>query len=50
MTSTRLTQARIEALRPRKASRDVRNASLRGFGVRVYPAGRKCCFLHTPIE
>lgn len=39
MATTRLTQARIEALRPRKASRIVRDASLKGFGIRVYPTG-----------
>ncbi len=47
MATTRLTQARIKALRPRKANRDVRDASLKGFGVRVYPTGRKCYFIAT---
>ncbi len=50
MATTRLTQARIEALRPRKASRNVRDASLKGFGVRVYPTGRKCYFIATQFE
>ena len=50
MATTRLTQARIEALRPRKASRDVRDASLKGFGIRVYPTGRKCYFISTQFE
>ena len=50
MATTRLTQARVEALRPRKASRDVRDASLKGFGVRVYPTGRKCYFIATQFE
>ena len=50
MATTRLTQARIEALRPRKANRDVRDASLRGFGIRVYPTGRKCYFIHSQVE
>ncbi len=50
MATTRLTQARVEALRPRKASLDVRDAGLRGFGVRVYPTGRKCYFIATQFE
>ena len=50
MTTIRLTQARIEALRPRKASRDVRDANLKGFGIRVYPTGRKCYFIATQFE
>lgn len=50
MATARLTQARIAALRPRKRNRDVRDASLKGFGVRVYPTGRKCYFIHTQFE
>ena len=47
MAKTRLTQARIEALRPRNTVRDIRDADLRGFGVRLYPTGRKCFFVHS---
>ncbi|MCY4608153.1 MAG: tyrosine-type recombinase/integrase [bacterium] len=50
MATTRLTQARVEALRPRKASLDVRDSGLKGFGVRVYPTGRKCYFIATQVE
>ncbi len=50
MATARLTQAHIEALRPRKTSRDVRDASLKGFGIRVYPSGRKCYFTATQFE
>ena len=50
MATTRLTEARIAALRPRKTTRDVRDAGLRGFGVRVYPTGRKCYFIATQFE
>ncbi len=50
MATTRLTQAHIAALRSRKTSRDVRDASLKGFGIRVYPTGRKCYFIATQIE
>ena len=47
MASTHLTESRIKATRPRKTARDIRDASLRGFGVRVYPTGRKRYFIHT---
>ena len=50
MATTRLTEARIQALRPRKAARDIRDAGLKGFGVRVYPSGRKRFFIHTQVE
>ncbi|MDE0418062.1 MAG: tyrosine-type recombinase/integrase [bacterium] len=50
MATTRLTQARIKALRPRKTVRDIRDADLRGFGVRLYPTGRKCFFVHSQHE
>ncbi|MDE0225144.1 MAG: tyrosine-type recombinase/integrase [Gammaproteobacteria bacterium] len=50
MAATKLTQARIKALRPRKTARDVRDSSLRGFGVRIHPTGRGCYFIHTQVE
>ena len=46
MTGIALTDARVKALTPRKTSRDIRDASLRGFGVRVLPSGRKRFFVH----
>ncbi|MDE0240037.1 MAG: tyrosine-type recombinase/integrase [bacterium] len=50
MARTRLTQARIKALRPRKTVRDLRDAELKGFGVRLYPTGRLCFFIHSQHE
>ncbi|MDE0046746.1 MAG: tyrosine-type recombinase/integrase [bacterium] len=50
MASRNLTQALIEALRPRKAAIDIRDANLRGFGIRVYPTGRKRYFIHSQFE
>ena len=47
MAATNLTQGRVKALRPRKSTRDIRDASVKGFGVRVYPSGRTCFFIHT---
>ena len=42
-----LTDARVRALKPRKSTYHVRDAKLRGFGVRVLPSGAKRFFLHT---
>ncbi len=46
MPGTTLTDARVRALKPRKASYDIRDAKLRRFGVRVMPSGRKRFFVH----
>ena len=43
----RLTQRRVDALKPRKAAYEVRDAELKGFGVRVGPSGKKGYFLHS---
>ncbi len=48
--TTRLTQARIAALRPRMTTLDIGDACLKGFGVRDHPTGRKCCFIRTQAE
>ena len=45
MPRTTLTAARIEALRLRKTTRDIRDAELRGFGVRILPTGGKRYFV-----
>ncbi|MDE0389441.1 MAG: site-specific integrase [Rhodospirillales bacterium] len=41
-----LTDARVAALAPRKASYDIRDSKLKGFGVRVTPSGKKRFFVH----
>ena len=46
MASTTLTDARVRALSPRKSARDIRDAKLKGFGVRVLPSGAKRWFVH----
>ena len=46
MSKIDFTDARIGALVPRKTSYDLRDGKLRGFGVRVTPAGRKRFFVH----
>ena len=47
MPTIRLTQRRIDALRPRRKVRDIRDAELKGYGVRVMSA---CTIsdIHTP--
>ena len=46
MHRTNLTDARVAALKPRKTAYDIRDAKLKGFGVRVPPSGRKRFFVH----
>ena len=47
MAAIRLTQRRVEALRPGKAIRNVRDAELKGYGVRIMPSGAKRYFIHS---
>ena len=46
MARTNLTDARVGALAPRKTAYDLRDGTLRGFGVRVTPSGGKRFFVH----
>ncbi len=50
MPNSRLTQRRIDALKPQKKTLDVRDSIIRGFGVRVLPSGRKRYFLHSQVD
>ena len=47
MPNITLSDARVKALRPRPTAYDIRDAKLRGFGVRVLPSGAKRFFMHT---
>ncbi len=47
MAAIRLTQRRVDTLRPRKTVRTVRDADLKGYGVRITPSGRKRYFIHS---
>ena len=47
MATARLSQRRVDALKPRKSAYDVRDPELRGFGVRVLPSGAKRYFIHS---
>ena len=50
MSRVRLTQRRIDALKPRQKTLDVRDSVIRGFGLRVLPSGRKRYFLHRQVD
>ena len=50
MPDRRLTQSRVEALEPRKSPYDIRDAELKGFGIRVLPSGAKRYFIHSQHE
>ena len=47
MPPIRLTQRRVDALRPRRKVRDIRDAELKGYGVRVMPSGARRYFIHS---
>ena len=47
MAARALTQARIDALKPRGTVRTLRDGALRGFGIRILPSGGKRFFVHT---
>ena len=47
MPNIALSEVRVKALRPRPSAYDIRDAKLRGFGVRVLPSGAKRFFIHT---
>ena len=47
MPAIRLTQRRVDALRPRHKVHDLRDTELKGYGVRVMPSGTKRYFIHT---
>ena len=47
MPNIALSEARIRALRSRPCAYDIRDAKLKGFGVRVLPSGAKRFFIHT---
>ena len=50
MPNSRLTQRRVDALKPCRKTLDVRDAAIRGFGVRILPSGRKTYFLHSQVN
>ena len=47
MAPQRLSERRVDALKPRKSVYDARDRDLKGFGVRVLPSGAKRYFIHS---
>ncbi len=47
MATARLSQRRVDALKPHKSAYDVRDLELKSFGVRVLPSGAKRYFIHS---
>lgn len=47
MANCRLTQRRVDTLKPGKSARDYRDIDLQGFGVRILPSGRMRFFVHA---
>ena len=47
MPTVKLDQRRVDALKPRKSAYDVRDRDLKGFGLRVWPSGKKRYFVHS---
>ena len=50
MSRVRLSESRIRALKPRKTPYDIRDAELKGFGVRILSSGSKRFFVHSQHE
>ena len=47
MPAIKLNQRRVDALKPRKSAYDVRDRDLKGFGLRIWPSGKKRYFIHS---
>ena len=50
MRNLPLNQHRVDHLKPRNSTYDIRDIDLKGFGVRILPSGKKSYFLQTQYE
>ena len=47
MRNLSLNQSRVDRLKPRNSTYDIRDTDLKGFGIRTLPSGKKSYFLQT---
>ena len=47
MPAVKLNQRRVDALKPRKSVYDMRDRDLKGFGLRIWPSGKKRYFIYS---
>ena len=50
MRNLPLNQHRVDRLKPRNSTYDIRDIDLKGFGIRILPSGKKSYFLQTQYE
>ena len=50
MRNLSLNQSRVDRLKPRNSTYDIRDIDLKGFGIRIPPSGKKSYFLQTQHE
>ena len=50
MRNLSLNQSRVDRLKPRNSTYDIRDTDLKGFGIRTLPSGKKSYFLQTQHE
>ena len=50
MRNLPLNQTRVDRLKPRNSTYDIRDTDLKGFGIRILPSGKKSYFLQTQHE
>ena len=50
MRNLPLNQIRVDRLKPRNSTYDIRDTDLKGFGIRTLPSGKKSYFLQTQYD